>query len=53
VMAPKIQTGLKWAAENDVLQRSLEAMVIRFKDHFDYVPHIDKVAEWRMELVAR
>jgi len=28
VMAPKIQTGLEWAAENDVLQRSLEAMVM-------------------------
>ncbi|MCP2214237.1 hypothetical protein AB7M42_008790 [Bradyrhizobium diazoefficiens] len=53
VMAPKIQTGLKWAAENDVLQRSLEAMVIQFKDDFADVPNIDKVAKWRMELVAR
>jgi hypothetical protein len=52
VMAPKIQTGLLWAAENHALQRSLEAMVIKFKDDFDDVLNIDRAAKWRMELVA-
>jgi hypothetical protein len=30
-----------------------KAMVIRFKDDFDDVPNIDKVAKWRMEFVAK
>jgi hypothetical protein len=52
VMAPTIQSGLKWAAENGVLQRSIEALVIKFKDDFDDVDNIDKVAKWRRALVA-
>jgi 16S rRNA G1207 methylase RsmC len=53
VMAAKVQTGLVWAAQNEALHRSLEAMVIKFADDFVDVPNIALVASWRMQLVKR
>lgn len=53
VMAPTLQSGLMWAANHDILQRSLEGLVLRFKDSdFDDVPGIVEVANWRKQLAA-